>query len=83
MPSSITNRPLITLPHDEMVHNGADSLYDKSDLNRLSMPESHNSGPSEPDLEEPILTKITLALMFVLFRASSNKLTRGNVNQQF
>lgn len=60
MLSSVTDRPLITGPHDETVHNTAEKQHDKSDFNRQSIPEYLNTGSNElsmtsydtPDLDE-------------------------------
>lgn len=61
MPSSITDRPLITTHDDDMTTDNIENQNHNLALYRPIMPENHNTGPNEPaispsTLDGPVLT---------------------------
>ncbi|GBP63913.1 hypothetical protein EVAR_39576_1 [Eumeta japonica] len=63
MPSSVTDRPLVTVPDDEIVPNDAVQQNNNSALNRPTTPdgEDHNFGTNEPAMILPVIEDHALA----------------------
>lgn len=63
MPSSVTDRPLVTVPDSEIVPNDAVQQNNNSALNRPTTPEAedHNFGTNEPAMILPVIDDPTLA----------------------
>ncbi|GBP09108.1 Jerky protein homolog-like [Eumeta japonica] len=63
MPSSVTDRPLVTFPDDEIVPNDTVQQNNNSALNRPTTPdaEDHNFGTNEPAMILPVIDDPALA----------------------
>lgn len=62
---SVTDRPQITVPDEEIVHKFPDNQNDNSDLNHRTMLGDHNTGPNEPAMT-PHMILLSLMTLYWL-----------------